>query len=241
MGVWFFVHSLSGSKWGRFFVAVLPAFLLLAGCAVTRVLDRVAPPTRAAAPPAGGHRAFRLAATRPLVIAVLATLVVGGEARAALSHAPHYRMYVNVFGGGDANITWYFPHCDLYDVGFREAVQQIAANAEPGAEISSEVDWLSRLYAERAGRPDIGHTLFRPRQGCRSGATCYAIVQPGRIYLHNAVIVGGLRDEVPWHTVRVRDDTVVTVYRFSPRDRPLARFVDGLGPGDRTTADRVLR
>ncbi len=29
--VWFLVHSVSGSKWGRFFTAVLPAFLLLAG------------------------------------------------------------------------------------------------------------------------------------------------------------------------------------------------------------------
>src|SRR5262249_58232562 len=31
LAVWFLVHSVSGSKWGRFFTAVLPAFLLLAG------------------------------------------------------------------------------------------------------------------------------------------------------------------------------------------------------------------
>src|SRR2546430_421979 len=30
MAVWFLVHSVSGSKWGRFFTPVLPAFLLLA-------------------------------------------------------------------------------------------------------------------------------------------------------------------------------------------------------------------
>ena len=39
--VWFLVHSLSGSKWGRFFVSVLPAFLLLAGYLAMLVLERL--------------------------------------------------------------------------------------------------------------------------------------------------------------------------------------------------------
>ena len=44
VAIWFLVHSLSGSKWGRFFVSVLPAFLIFAGAAAAQVLDRLRMP-----------------------------------------------------------------------------------------------------------------------------------------------------------------------------------------------------
>ncbi len=47
MGVWFFIHSLSGSKWGRFYVSVLPAFLLLAAYAAVSLARRFARAARA--------------------------------------------------------------------------------------------------------------------------------------------------------------------------------------------------
>src|SRR3954464_4215003 len=40
LAVWFLVHSLSGSKWGRFFVSVLPAFLILAGWVGAMLIER---------------------------------------------------------------------------------------------------------------------------------------------------------------------------------------------------------
>ena len=40
MGVWFLVHSAFGSKWGRFFTSVMPAFLLLAGYAAALLVER---------------------------------------------------------------------------------------------------------------------------------------------------------------------------------------------------------
>ena len=205
LAVWFLVHSVSGSKWGRFFTAVLPAFLLLAGygaaVAVSWMRER--------------RPAWASAAAAAVVV-----MLVGGEARAALIHAPHYRLYINAFGGGDANVDWFFPHCDYFDTGFREAMQQIAERAEPGAEVATEIDWPAELYAERFRRPDLQQTLVRRGRACRSGQPCYVVVQVGRLYFLNADAVEWLSRREPWTTVRVRGEDVVKVYRLPPGESP---------------------
>jgi 4-amino-4-deoxy-L-arabinose transferase-like glycosyltransferase len=214
LGIWFLVHSVSGSKWGRFFVSVLPAFLILAGWAVALAVQRV----RAKAP--------RFAA---LAVAVL--LLPGGEAAAALARAPHYRLYISPLGGGDAQVQWYFPHCDYFDAGFREAVRYVAAHAEPNAELSTEIDWPAQLYAEMADRTDLVQTLVRRGRACRSGRICYVIVQVGRLYFLNQDAVTGLSRRVPWHVERIRGRDVVKVYRLLPGELPYPdEEASGTGP-----------
>src|SRR3954451_17100634 len=170
MALWFLVHSVSGSKWGRFFLPVLPAFLLLAGHAIALGADAL--------------RARRPALATATAAGLGVPLCVGG-ARAAILHAPHYRLYINAFGGGDANVTWFFPHCDYFDTGFREAVEKMAASAEPFAELATEIYWPAKIYAERAGRPDLRKTRVRTGKACRSGVPCYVVVQTGRLYFKN--------------------------------------------------------
>jgi Dolichyl-phosphate-mannose-protein mannosyltransferase len=205
MGVWFLVHSIFGSKWGRFFVSVLPAFLLLAGYAAALLVERA-------------RRAWPRAATP--AAAALALVLVGGEAQAAVEHGPHYRLYISPLGGGDREVTWYFPHCDYFDAGFREAIEYVAAHAEPNAEVSTEIDWPSRLYAERAGRHDLEHTLDRRGRGCRLGRVCYVVVQTGRLYFLNQEAVANLARRTPWHVERIRGEDVVKVYRLEPGELP---------------------
>jgi len=205
LAVWFLVHSVSGSKWGRFFTAVLPAFLLLAGYGAALAISWMRE---------------RRPAWAGAVAAAVVVLLVGGEARAALLHAPHYRLYINAFGGGDGNVDWFFPHCDYFDTGFREAMQQIAARAEPSAEVATEIDWPAELYAERFGRPDLQQTLVRRGRACRSGQPCYVVVQIGRLYFLNEDAVRKLSQRDPWTTVRVRGEDVVKVYRLAPGESP---------------------
>jgi hypothetical protein len=205
LGVWFLVHSLFGSKWGRFFTSVLPAFLILAASAAALLVERARRARAGAATPAA---------------ALLAILLVGGEAQAAVTHAPHERLYISPLGGGDARVTWYFPHCDYFDAGFREAIFHIAARAEPDAEISSEIDWPSRLYAEEAGRLDLHHTLIRRGSTCRHARVCYVVVQTGRIYFLDQEAIHHLAGRAPWHTERIRGEDVVKVYRLPPGESP---------------------
>jgi 4-amino-4-deoxy-L-arabinose transferase-like glycosyltransferase len=203
LAIWFLVHSVSGSKWGRFFVTVLPVFLLLAAHCAALLIERL----RAPAP-------------RWAAVAAAVVLLPGMEAAAALEHAPHYRLYISPLAGGDARVQWYFPHCDYFDAGFREAVQYVAAHAEPGAELSTEIDWPARLYAQAAGRPDLQQTLVRRGRSCRSGRVCYVVVQTGRLYFVNQEAVANLSARMPWHVERVEGRDVVKVYRLLPGETP---------------------
>jgi Dolichyl-phosphate-mannose-protein mannosyltransferase len=212
MAVWFLVHSASGSKWGRFFVSVLPAFLIFAGYASALLLERLRAPS------------LRWAAA-----AALGLLLPGTEAWAAVKHAPHYRLYISPLGGGEAQVQWYFPHCDYFDAGFREAVQYVAAHAERDAELSTEIDWPAQLYSELAGRPDLHQTLVRRGRTCRSGRICYVVVQAGRWYFLNQDAVANLAKRTPWHVESIEGREVVKVYRLLPGEAP---FPDEAGQGE---------
>ena len=214
MAWWFLIHSASGSKWGRFFVTVLPSFLILAGYASALLLEQLRQP-----------------APRWAAVAAAVLLLPGTEALAAVQHAPHYRLYISMLGGGDENVTYFFPHCDYFDAGFREAVQYVAAHAEPGAELSTEIDWPAKLYAERAGRSDLVQTLVRRGRTCRSGQVCYVVVQTGRLYFLNQDAVEHLSHREPWHVESVAGREVVKVYRLLPGELPFAdEEPQGTGP-----------
>jgi len=213
MGVWFLVHSISGSKWGRFFVSVLPAFLILAGWMAARAVQAIRQPW-----------------PRWSAIAAAVLLLPGAEALAAVEHAPHYRLYISPLAGGDERVQWYFPHCDYFDAGFREAVRYVAGHAEPGAELSTEIDWPARLYADAAGRPDLSQTLVRRGRACRSGRICYVVVQVGRLYFLNQDAVANLAKRTPWHLERIGGREVVKVYRLLPGETPFPDEESGAGP-----------
>jgi 4-amino-4-deoxy-L-arabinose transferase-like glycosyltransferase len=217
MGVWFLVHSALGSKWGRWYLEVLPAFLLLAAYAAVLLAERA-------------RRAVPEGLPAALLGAVPALLLVGDEARATVTHAPHHRLYISPLGGGDAEAGFYFPHCDYYDAGYREAVQYIADHAEKGAEISSELAYPmimpeyrpARLYPEWRGRDDLFYSLPRTNRGCLQGRVCYVVVQSGRLYFKNEAIVAQLARRTPWHVERIRGLDVVKVYRLEPGEPLLA-------------------
>ena len=210
MGIWFLALSISGSKWGRFFVSVLPAFLLLASLSISRAIDWA----RTASLGTANPRLLRAGAGALLV------LVLGGEASAAATHGPHYRLYINALGGGDRNVDYFFPHCDYFDAGYREAIQAIAEVAEPGAEIATEIDWPGRYYADRFGRPDLAVNMMRPETGCRGDHTCYAVVQTGRWYFQNRDAVDFLSHREPWQVVVVGGHDAVKIYRLRPGESP---------------------
>jgi 4-amino-4-deoxy-L-arabinose transferase-like glycosyltransferase len=206
LAVFYAFSLIAGAKYGRFFVSVMPAFLLLAAHAGTELAAWVG--ARIAAKELG--RATRVA------LATAGLLAVAPEAHAAFVHAPHQRLYVSAFAGGDRNVSWFLPHCDYFDAGIREAVAWVAAHAEPEAEVASEVDWTVRLYAARDGRPELVSSPILPGRGCRMGRPCYVLVQPGRIYRHNQAAIERLARAPPAHVELVRGEEAVRVYRLAP-------------------------
>jgi 4-amino-4-deoxy-L-arabinose transferase-like glycosyltransferase len=216
MGIWFLGLSISGSKWGRFFVSVLPAFLLLASLSISRAVAWA----RTASLRTASLRTINLPRLLPAAASLLLFLVLAGEAWASATHWPHYRLYVNALGGGDRNVDYFFPHCDYFDAGYREAIQAIAEVAEPRAEIATEIDWPGRYYADHFGRPDLAVTMMRPETGCRGDHACYAVVQTGRWYFQNRDTVEFLSHREPWRVVRVGGHEAVKIYRLRPGESP---------------------
>ncbi len=207
LGIFFAFSLIAGAKYGRFFVSVMPAFLLLAAHAGAELAAWAGARIATGAGRPGGLR---------VAMAAAGLLVVAPEARAALAHAPHHRLYVSPLAGGDRNVTWFLPHCDFFDTGVREAVAWVAAQAEPGAEVASEVDWTVRLYASWDGRPELISSPILPGRGCRAGRPCYVLVQPGRIYRHNMAAIDRLARAPPVHVELVRGEEAVRVYRLAP-------------------------
>ena len=203
LGIFWLTFQIAGGKYGRFFVSATPAFLLLAAHAATALARRASALLRP-----GLARAARPAAA--------ALLLVGPEARAALEHAPHHRLYLSALAGGDRNVTRFFPHCDYFDAGMREAIAWVAAQGEPGAEVVSEVDWTVRFYAARDGRPDLVSSPFLRGRACVRRVPCYVLAHVGRTYRHNLEALELLASRTPAHVIRVRGEDTVRVYRLAP-------------------------
>ncbi len=213
LGVWYANFLFTGAKYARMAVSALPAVFLLAAYAAVEV----APAVHRAVAGLRGRGADAAGRLGPAAaVGALAILLVGSEARAAVSHAPHYRLYVNAIGGGDRSLDYFFPHCDYFDAGLRETVAWIAARAEPDAEVCSEAEWPVRYYADEAGRKDLTTSTITRARGCGSGRPCYVIVQTGRLYSHNQAALERLSHTEPAHVERVRGSEAVKVYRLGP-------------------------
>jgi 4-amino-4-deoxy-L-arabinose transferase-like glycosyltransferase len=198
LGVYLLAYVVMSAKYGRYFLPILPAFALLAAHAAVELSRRLPRPD--------------------VALGAIALVTAGAEALAVLPRLPHPRLYVNFLGGGDAAVDTAFPHCDYFDAGVREAVAEIAARAEPGAQIGSDTPWLTRYYAARDGRPDLTVDRIVPGAMCLRDAPCYVVVQRGRRYWHNEAVLDALAPRTPWATVDVGGHHAIAVHRLAPLD-----------------------
>jgi hypothetical protein len=222
MGVWLLVHAiLSGAKWGRFVTHLMPVVLLLAAIGVDHFAEHLAKLWRRA------RRAMHEAApvrARGVAAFVLGALVAGGALYAPAVSAPHYRMFLNALGGAKEGSRHYFPHCDHYDVGVREAVQYVCARAEQGAQLRSDANVVAQHYVDRCNRPDIKvTTLSKPQDACEPGRPCYQILQVARTFFETQGLFQRLYSERPPDAVvRVQGVNVAEVYAPTPASTPTA-------------------
>jgi Dolichyl-phosphate-mannose-protein mannosyltransferase len=185
---WMFFWAMSftfvGGKFTRYFTVALPAVLITAAIGVQYAGRRIAQFVNAVA--AG-------ASSRAYVSATIALCVLLPSVLASANAAPHFRLYLNSFGGGITRSGYYFPHDDFYDASMRDLLFDIAARASSGARIASESPSLARYYSIRANRSDlVCLELSDPEALGQLEAGDFIVIARGRRYFSNDLLIDSL-------------------------------------------------
>ncbi|HEX8189872.1 MAG TPA: glycosyltransferase family 39 protein [Pyrinomonadaceae bacterium] len=170
---WFFPFTFLGGKFTRYFTFALPAVLMTSAVGLDYLAGLLA-----GRPGRGAFGAYARAG--------LALVVVGLSLLASVKAAPHYRLYTNFLGGGEARAGSYFPHDEFYDSSTRDVAAAVARLAPPGAGVASETPELLTYYLRLAGREDLRSVSLSDRAALlefRPGDL--VVVARGRRYFSN--------------------------------------------------------
>ncbi|MBX7220815.1 MAG: phospholipid carrier-dependent glycosyltransferase [Blastocatellia bacterium] len=223
---WLVPFSIIGGKWMRYLLAVLPVMSMLAAVGIAWLAEWVAGwgesgKETASEPdcPAGWARWLPVASQgelcrlrRAAVCAafLLPTLLIG------LHQAPHYSLYINSLGGGEAQAGTYFPHDEFYDAGVREALTYLAQTAPPQATVISETPCVVNYYLKRLVRPDLATAVLSdPQVQLAVPGVKFVLVQKGRFYFENMARLEQVRkDGKLCQEIRVGGKVAVAIYRL---------------------------
>lgn len=174
---WFFPFTVMGGKFTRYFTFALPAVLMTSAVGLNYLAGLVA---RLVSKLRGG------AAWATYARAGLALVVGALSLYASASAAPHYRLYTNFIGGGEARAGTYFPHDEFYDSSTREIANAVARLAPPGTRVASETPELLTHYLRLAGREDLRSVSLSDRAALREFRPGdLLVVARGRRYFSN--------------------------------------------------------
>jgi predicted membrane-bound dolichyl-phosphate-mannose-protein mannosyltransferase len=196
--------SISGSKFTRYTVFVLPAIYSTAAIAAYYLIRWVA---RKIAESAGNDK------LRVYLKGALASVLVIFAGLASASAIPHYRLFTNVIGGGAANAGAHFPQDDFYDAEMSDALKQIALRAKPKAQVASESQNVCQYYAERHSRPDLICLSMSDEAAVKSLTEGDFIIDArGRHYFSNDALVTALRSGKPAFNILLGNIPAADVY-----------------------------
>ena len=214
--LWVVAFCFPGGKFTRYYTTVLPAVLITSALGIQFVgrwfADRIAP------------WAYEL---KHYVPACLAVVAIAASVINSVQAAPHFRLFTNSPGGGNAWAGYYFPHDEFYDASMRDVMTEIARRARPGARIASESPSLSSYYAERANRTDLIYvSLSDPEAIKQLGAGDFIIVARGRRYFSNDAIISSLRDQTtPTAEFKLGDIPSAKIYELDPRSHSIVQNI----------------
>ena len=184
--LWIVAFFFPGGKFTRYYTTVLPAVLITSALGIQfagRWLASVISNLEWAN------------SLKHYVTATLAVVVIAGSVISSVQAAPHFRLFTNSIGGGNAWAGYYFPHDEFYDASMRVVMAEIAARARAGARVASESPSLASYYAERQNRTDlICISLSDPEALQQLVPSDFIIVARGRRYFSNDALISALRD-----------------------------------------------
>jgi Dolichyl-phosphate-mannose-protein mannosyltransferase len=189
--------SVSGAKWIRYSLPMLP-FLYLAGGYAVQQLSMVLK---------------ERAASRALVtIGVI--VLVGWPILQLQAWAPFYSLYLNSIGGGRRNITRYFAPDEISEIDTREVAQEVCAFATRAAKLATARPMSMAYYVQRCGRMDIDVVpLYDPHYVPRDGDLI--VLEPSRRFFETQRFFDALGSSgMPHNEIRVAGVLASAVYRF---------------------------
>jgi hypothetical protein len=197
--------SISGSKFTRYTVFVLPAIYTTAAIGAYYVIRWVA---RKIAEKAGND------GLRVYLKGALAAVMVIMAGLASASALPHYRLFTNTIGGGAAKAGADFPQDDFYDAEIGDTLSEIARRAKPQALVASESPTVCAHYARRNNRPDlICVSLSDPAATEKLSDGDFIVDARGRHYFSNDALLTALhRSSKPAFSVALGTVHAADVY-----------------------------
>jgi hypothetical protein len=205
--LWVVAFCFPGGKFTRYYTTVLPAVLITSALGIQFAGRWVA-----------NRIAARTEELKHYVPACLAIIVIAASVINSVQAAPHFRLFTNSVGGGNARAGYYFPHDEFYDASMRDVMSEIAGRARPGARIASETPSLASYYGERANRTDLVCISLSDPEAIKQLSTGdFIIVARGRRYFSNDAIISSLREHAPTAEFKLGDVPSAKIYELDQR------------------------
>jgi hypothetical protein len=199
--------SVSGAKWIRYSLPLLPFFYLAGGYAV--------------------QRTWNFAKERRLslgFIGVAAVIFFMSPLLELRGWAPFYSFYLNSIGGGKQNITRYFAPDEVSEFDSREVAQRVCRLAPMDAKLATARPMSMAYYLETCGRADMKVIpLYDPHYVPQEGD--FIVLEPSRRFFETQRFFDVLGSSDMLHSeIRVGPIFASTIYLFDPSAQ---------GPGSR--------
>jgi len=191
--------SVSGAKWIRYSLPLLPFLYLAGGYAVQQTL--------------------KAAKGRVLSYAVLgpaAVILLGLPLLELQSWAPYYSFYLNAIGGEKQNIARYFAMDEVSEFDTREVAQTVCPFAPGAATVATARPISMAYYLQACGRTDVRivplyDTHYAPRDGD------LIVLEPSRRFFETQKFFDALGNSgMPHSEIRVGPVLASTIYLFDP-------------------------
>jgi hypothetical protein len=189
--------SVSGAKWVRYSLVLLPFLFLAGGYAVQATWDRM--------------KEKKMSLT---FVGLAAATLFALPLLELHAWSPYYSFYLNSIGGGQKNIARYFGQDEVSEFDTREVAQQVCSSAHAGARLATARPMTMTYYVENCGRTDIEvvplyDRHYVPREGDM------IILEPSRRFFETQRFFDALeKSGMSRREVRVGPVLASTIYLF---------------------------
>jgi hypothetical protein len=191
--------SVSGAKWIRYSLPLLPFLYLAGGYAVQQTLKA-----------AKGKLLSRA------LVGFAAVILLGWPLLELHSWAPYYSFYLNSIGGEKQHIARYFAMDEVSEFDTREVAQKVCPFAPDGATVATARPMSMAYYLQACGRADLQivalyDTHYAPRDGD------LIVLEPSRRFFETQRFFDALGNSgMPHSEIRVGPVLASTIYLFDP-------------------------